>query len=125
MAMLDDDMGFDKASGIFFFKGPHFLKVQQESPGREYIISNGDRIWWYLPDEKTAYRYDDMGKELSILSMIFMGLKKLSAIRYLLLKMLPRPLELVFPFRKAMMCAGSGLEVLVLPVVFLFSPAKT
>lgn len=75
MAMLDEDMGFDKASGIFFFKGPDFLKVQQDTPGEEYVISNGKSIWWYVPDEKTAYRYDDMGKELSILSMIFLGLK--------------------------------------------------
>lgn len=75
MAMLEDDIGFDKASGVFFFKGPHFLKVQQDTPSREFVISNGKSIWWYVPDEKTAYRYDNMGKELSILSMIFMGLK--------------------------------------------------
>ncbi|MGD9162052.1 MAG: outer membrane lipoprotein carrier protein LolA [Desulfobacteraceae bacterium] len=75
MAMLEDDMGFDKASGVFFFKGPDFLKVQQDTPGREFVISNGKSIWWYVPAEKTAYRYDNMEKELSILSMIFMGLK--------------------------------------------------
>lgn len=75
MAILEDDMGGDKASGVFFFKGPNFLKVQQDTPGREYVISNGKSIWWYVPDEKTAYKYDNMEKELSILSMIFMGLK--------------------------------------------------
>jgi outer membrane lipoprotein-sorting protein len=73
--MLEEDVGFDKASGIFFFKGPNFLKVQQDTPSREYVISNGKSIWWYVPDEKTAYRFDNMGKELSVLSMIFMGLK--------------------------------------------------
>ena len=75
MAMLEGDMGVDKASGIFFFKGPNFLKVQQDTPSVEYVISNGQSMWLYIPDEKTAYRYDDMGKELSIFSMIFMGLK--------------------------------------------------
>ena len=75
MAMLHDNMGSDRASGIFYFKGPHFLKVQQDSPREEYVISNGKSIWWYVPDEKTAYRYDDMQRELSILSMIFTGLK--------------------------------------------------
>ena len=75
MAMLEEDMGLDKAAGTFFFKGPHFLKVQQDTPGKEFVISNGKSIWWYVPDEKTAYRYDDLGKELSILSTIFLGLK--------------------------------------------------
>jgi len=75
MAMLEEDVGLDKASGVFFFKGPNFLKVQQDAPRRELVISNGRSIWWYIPDEKTAYRYEDMNKELSILSMIFMGLR--------------------------------------------------
>ena len=75
MAILEDDVGFDKASGVFFFKGPDFLKVQQDIPRKEFVISNGKMIWWYIPDEKTAYRYDNMNKEISILSMIFMGLK--------------------------------------------------
>ncbi len=73
-AMLDD-VGFDKASGIFFFKEPDMLKVQQEIPTTEYIISNGKNIWWYVPEKKTATKLDEIGKSLSILSMIFMGLK--------------------------------------------------
>ncbi len=75
MAMLEEGIGSDMASGAFFFKGPDFLKVQQDVPRIEYVFSNGKTIWWYVPEEKTAYRFDDMGKELSILSMIFMGLK--------------------------------------------------
>ena len=75
MAMLEEDMGFDKAAGVFFFKEPGFLKVQQDTPKEEYVISDGKSIWWYVPAEKTAFRYDNMEKELSILSMIFMGLK--------------------------------------------------
>lgn len=74
MAMLDD-MGFDKATGVFFFKGPDLLKVRQETPTVETLTSNGKNIWWYVPDKKTVYRFDDMGRELSILCMIFMGLK--------------------------------------------------
>lgn len=75
MAMFDDDMEFDRATGVFFFKAPHFLKVQQNTPSEEYIISNGKDVWWYVPGKKTAYKFDAIGKELSILSMIFMGLK--------------------------------------------------
>lgn len=76
MAMLGEDAGADKATGIFIFRGPHFLKVEQETPKKEFIISNGKSIWDYIPDEKTAYRDDNVGTELSsVLSMIFMGLK--------------------------------------------------
>ncbi len=37
MAMLEEDIGFDRASGVFFFKGPNFLKVQQDTPRREFV----------------------------------------------------------------------------------------
>ncbi len=75
LAMLDDDFGADKASGTFYFKEPHFLKIEQVTPAKEDIISNGKSIWWYVPEEKTAYRHDNMGDLLEIYSMIFMGLK--------------------------------------------------
>ena len=74
MSMLNG-VGLDKASGLFFFKGPDLLKVQQETPDVEYVISNGKNVWWYVPEKKTAYRFSDMGKELAVLTTIFMGIK--------------------------------------------------
>jgi outer membrane lipoprotein-sorting protein len=74
VAMLDD-MGSDIATGTFFFREPDMLKVEQKEPTREYVISNGKNIWFYEPDKKTAMKMDEIGKSLSIISMIFTGLK--------------------------------------------------
>ncbi len=74
MAMLDG-VGLDKASGTFFFRGPDLLKIQQEKPDVEDVISNGKTVWWYVPEKKTAYSFNDIGKELTVLSTIFMGIK--------------------------------------------------
>ncbi len=74
MSMLDE-MGSDIASGIFYFKEPDMLKVEQKEPSKEYVISNGKNIWFYEPEKKTASRMDSLGRSLSVISMIFTGLK--------------------------------------------------
>jgi outer membrane lipoprotein-sorting protein len=74
VAMLDD-MGSDIATGTFFFREPDMLKVEQKEPTKEYVISNGKNIWFYEPDKKTAIKMDEIGKSLSIICMIFTGLK--------------------------------------------------
>ncbi|NLA74782.1 MAG: outer membrane lipoprotein carrier protein LolA [Deltaproteobacteria bacterium] len=74
MAKLED-MGSDIASGIFFFKEPDMLKVEQKAPVTEYVISYGKNIWFYEPARKTASRIDSIGNALSVISMIFTGLK--------------------------------------------------
>lgn len=74
MSMLDE-MGSDIASGIFYFKEPDMLKVEQKEPAKEYVISNGKNIWFYEPEKKTASSMDSIGRSLSVISMIFTGLK--------------------------------------------------
>jgi outer membrane lipoprotein-sorting protein len=74
MSMLDD-VGSDIASGAFFFREPDMLKVEQKEPVIEYVISNGKNIWFYEPEKKSASRMDSIGRSLSIISMIFTGLK--------------------------------------------------
>jgi len=76
MAILDDDIKSDIASGNFMFKPPNYLKVVQELPGKEIVTTDGQTIWWYIPDKKLVYRYpaDTLGKELRLLSDIFNGL---------------------------------------------------
>lgn len=75
MAMLGDKAKGDLASGVIYFKPPRFLKLEQKSPQVEILLVNGDTLWWYLPDKKTAYRYPskDFGKEMELLSDIFSG----------------------------------------------------
>jgi outer membrane lipoprotein-sorting protein len=78
MALLGDDLKSDLATGRLYFKPPHYLKVQQESPRNEEVITDGDTIWWYIPQQKQVYRYpsDQLGQELGVLSDIFQGLKE-------------------------------------------------
>ncbi len=74
VAMLDD-MGSDVASGTFFFREPDMLRVEQKEPVIEYVISNGKNIWFYEPEKKIVSKINEIGRSLSIISMIFTGLK--------------------------------------------------
>ena len=77
MAMLDDGIKSDLAAGFIHFKPPHFLRIEQESPRQELVISDGNTLWWYIPEKKEVYRYPagKLGQELKLLSDIFKGLK--------------------------------------------------
>jgi outer membrane lipoprotein-sorting protein len=76
MAMLGDDVKSDIARGVFLFMPPHYLKVQQDSPTREFIFADNESMYWYIPEDKVAYQYpvNKLGKELGILSDLFMGM---------------------------------------------------
>jgi len=76
MAMLGDQIKGDLATGKMYFKPPDFLKLEQETPKQEFVISNEETLWWYIPEKKSAYKYSakEFGKELRLLSDIFHGL---------------------------------------------------
>ncbi|MFC1868067.1 outer membrane lipoprotein carrier protein LolA [Thermodesulfobacteriota bacterium] len=78
MAMLDDQMNRDPATGNFFFKPPNYLRVEQETPRPETVTTDGDTLWWYIPKKSLVYQYpsNKLGKELRLLSDIFQGLSK-------------------------------------------------
>ena len=78
MALLGDQVASDRATGRIYFKPPHYLRVEQETPSRESVISDGDILWWYVPEKKQAYRYpaQKLGKELRIFADIFQGLRE-------------------------------------------------
>ncbi len=75
-AILGDEMKTNIATGNFLFKSPHYLKVVQDLPKEEIITTDGQFIWWYIPEKRVVYRYpaDKLGKELRLLSDIFKGL---------------------------------------------------
>ena len=56
MAMLGDEMGSDIAAGSFLFKPPHYLKVEQDTPGQEIVTTDGKSIWWYIPAKKLVWQ---------------------------------------------------------------------
>ena len=78
MTMLGTQMKGDLATGLIYFKPPHFLKLEQQTPKEEYVISDGKVLWWYIPEKALAYRYPSrkLGKELQVLSDTFQGLKQ-------------------------------------------------
>ncbi len=78
-SMLGDQARGDLATGHIYFKPPHFLRLEQETPKPETIITNGETLWWYIPDKKSAYKYpsEQFGKELDLLSDIFRGFTQL------------------------------------------------
>lgn len=80
MAMLGEQMKGDLATGRIYFRPPYFLRIQQETPKSEAVITDGDTLWWYIPQEKKVYRYpsDRAGRELRLLSEIFQGLRQVS-----------------------------------------------
>jgi outer membrane lipoprotein-sorting protein len=77
MALLGDQMKSDFATGRIFFKPPHFLRIEQEKPAPESVISDGDTLWWYNPKKSEVFRYKSskLGHELKLLGDIFQGLR--------------------------------------------------
>ena len=77
MAMLGDQMKTEVASGSFFFKPPHFLKVAQETPTKEDLITDGELLWWYIPEKKQVHRIPSskLARELRLMADIFQGLR--------------------------------------------------
>ena len=80
MALLDDSIKSDLAEGFIHFKPPGFLRIDQEKPRSELVISNGETLWWYIPEKKEVYKYptDKLGPELKLLTDIFQGLQEVA-----------------------------------------------
>ncbi|MBW2031109.1 MAG: outer membrane lipoprotein carrier protein LolA [Deltaproteobacteria bacterium] len=77
MALLGDSVRKDTAKGRIYFKPPHHLRVEQETPSTELVVTDGRTLWWYIPDKNRAYKYPArrLGEEMGLLSSIFRGLK--------------------------------------------------
>lgn len=80
MALLEQDITSDPAEGRMFFKPSNFIKIQQDTPQKEIVTTDGNILWWYIPNKKIVYRYpsDSLGKELTLLSDLLGGLEKVS-----------------------------------------------
>jgi outer membrane lipoprotein carrier protein len=46
-----------QAEGELYFRSPDSLRIDQEKPGKEQLICNGEKVWWVLPQEKVVYVY--------------------------------------------------------------------
>jgi len=76
MALLEEEIKSDIASGRIYFKSPSFIKLHQEKPSLETITIDGETLWWYVSREGKVYKYPagKLGKELMLLIDIFRGL---------------------------------------------------
>ncbi len=46
-----------QAEGQLSFRSPNRLRLDQKKPRPEQLICNGDKVWWYLPEEKVVNVY--------------------------------------------------------------------
>jgi outer membrane lipoprotein carrier protein len=46
-----------QAEGQLSFRSPGKLRLVQKKPRPEQLISNGEKVWWYVPEEKVVYVY--------------------------------------------------------------------
>ena len=75
MALLGSQIKKELATGKMYFKPPHFLRLEQENPRPETVITDGEALWWYIPEKNQVHRYSakDFGKELELHDSSFMG----------------------------------------------------
>ena len=73
LSMLAKTNVTDIAEGKIYIKPPYFIRIEQKRPTHQIVIGNDKTVWWYIPDEKKAYRYDTkrFGKEIRIIRDIF------------------------------------------------------
>lgn len=77
MAMLGGQVKPEVATGLIYYKSPHLLKFQQETPTKEILVTDGNVLWWYIEAKNQAYRYSShqMSQEVKLLGDIFQGLR--------------------------------------------------
>ena len=79
----------DVTEGELLFMKPNLIRLDQKVPRNEVIVSDGKTSWWYIPDEKKAYKYAYVSQAgvLEALSEIFSGKRKLTeSFRVIVLK---------------------------------------
>jgi outer membrane lipoprotein-sorting protein len=79
MSLLGEKSNRDLATGLIHFKPPYLLRIDQKTPGIETVISDGELLWWYIPQKKEVYQYSMVrsARELRLMSDIFQGLKQI------------------------------------------------
>jgi outer membrane lipoprotein carrier protein len=65
-----------KAEGTLLFASPNKLRLEQQKPRPEQLISNGAKVWWYIPAEKTVqiFSLKEHGQQVKPITDFFSGL---------------------------------------------------
>jgi outer membrane lipoprotein carrier protein len=77
MAMLGAQAKPEVATGVIYYKEPHSLKFQQETPTKEILVTDGNVLWWYIEAKNQVHRYSShqISKEVKLIGDIFQGLR--------------------------------------------------
>jgi outer membrane lipoprotein carrier protein len=67
------------ANGVLQWKRMAKLRLDQASPSKELMLTDGETVWWYLPEEKQVhvYRDVDLAGQLAPLLNFMAGLQAL------------------------------------------------
>jgi len=65
----------DVAQGLLVFAKPDLIRLDQEKPRKEVLLSDGRFSWWYIPEENKVYKYTAQTQSgaLRALADIFSG----------------------------------------------------
>ncbi len=68
-----------RAEGVLYFRPPNKLRLDQKKPRAEQLVCNGDKVWWYLPQEKLVnfYRQKDYYLQIKPVLDFLSGLRSL------------------------------------------------
>jgi outer membrane lipoprotein carrier protein len=68
-----------QAEGVLYFRSPHKLRLDQKKPRPEQLICNGNKVWWYLTEEKVVnvYRLKDYYSQIKPIIDFLSGLGRL------------------------------------------------
>ncbi len=69
------------ANGVLYWSQPARLLLDQASPAKETLVTDGSTVWWHLPSEKIVYRYRniDVAGQLRPLMAFLGGLDSLTS----------------------------------------------
>ena len=69
------------ATGVLSWERPDKLLLDQASPDKEVMVTDGSTVWWHIPAEKLVYRYRniDVAGQLKPLMSFLGGLNGLNA----------------------------------------------
>jgi len=68
-----------RAEGKLAFRSPNRLRLDQNKPRKELLIVNGEKAFWYVPEEKTVmvYRLKEYAAQIQPMVNLLSGLKEL------------------------------------------------
>jgi len=65
------------AEGEIFFLAPNKLRLEQKTPQKEVLVTDGDKIYWHIMPKDELYIYDfkSQGASVQAIVNVFQGMK--------------------------------------------------